>query len=94
MKKYGYFLREQRKLHNYTLAQIEQATGISNQNLSYWENDKRLPSIYFCELLADFYGISVDELIGRDTNYTEQDNYTQNNVHGNNTVHVTKNYNK
>ena len=65
MKKYGYFLREQRKLHNYTLAQIEQATGISNANLSRWESGKVVPSIAFCEQLADYYGITLDELVGR-----------------------------
>ncbi len=49
-----------------TLMDVERETGISNSNLSRWEQGKVLPSVAFCEMLADYYGISLDELIGRD----------------------------
>ncbi|MCI8458056.1 MAG: helix-turn-helix transcriptional regulator [Clostridia bacterium] len=91
---YGKAIKQQRENAKLTQAQLAKATGIPQNSISAWEIDKYIPSIVNCVTLADFYGISVDELIGRDTNYTEQDNYTQNNVHGNNTMHVTKNYSK
>jgi transcriptional regulator with XRE-family HTH domain len=39
---------------------------ISHQNISRWESGQVLPSIDFCVKLADFYGITLDELVGRD----------------------------
>ena len=66
MKNYGQELKYQRTLRNKTLMQVEADTGISNSNLSRWENGKVLPNIDFCVILADYYGITLDELIGRD----------------------------
>ena len=66
MKNYGKILKEIRLERGKTLVDIEKATGISNTNLSRWENNNVIPSIWFCEKLADYYGISLDELVGRD----------------------------
>ena len=66
MANYGEELKYHRIKRNKTLLQVEQDTGISNSNLSRWENGKVLPNIEFCVILADYYGITVDELIGRD----------------------------
>ena len=66
MKNYGEELKYQRLKRNKTLIQVEKDTGINNSNLSRWEKGKVLPSIDFCVSLADYYGISLDELIGRD----------------------------
>lgn len=65
MKNYGEILKEHRIMRGKTLLDVEKATGISNANLSRWESGKVIPSITFCEQLADFYGISLDELVGR-----------------------------
>ena len=65
MKNYGSILKEIRISQNKTLIEVEQATGISNANLSRWESGKVVPSIAFCEQLADYYGITLDELVGR-----------------------------
>ena len=35
------------------------------QNISRWEKNEVEPSISFCVALADYYGITLDELIGR-----------------------------
>ena len=68
MINYGEELKLQRLKNNKTLKQVEQDTGISNANLSRWECGKVMPSINFCVILADYYGITLDELIGRDVN--------------------------
>lgn len=65
MKNYGSILKEIRLSQNKTLIEVEQATGISNANLSRWESGKVVPSIAFCEQLADYYGVTLDELVGR-----------------------------
>ena len=67
MSNYGDFLKEQRLTAKKTLTDVEKATGISNENLSRWENNKNLPNIDFCVLLANYYDISLDELVGRES---------------------------
>lgn len=66
MLNFGEELKFQRIKRNKTLKEVEKDTGISNSNLSRWECGKVLPNINFCVTLADYYGISLDELIGRD----------------------------
>lgn len=65
MVNYGDFLKEQRILNKKTLKEVSNATNISYQNLSRWERGEVLPNIEFCVKLADYYNISLDELIGR-----------------------------
>ena len=45
---------------------LSKATGISQENISRWEANKVIPNVDFCVQLADFYGISVDDLIGHE----------------------------
>ena len=59
----GESLKEARLSRNLSLNQLERLTGISNQNLCRWENGV-IPGVNFCIQLAQFYGITVDELIG------------------------------
>ena len=47
---------------------IAKDTGISQPKLSYFESGKHLPMIDDCIKLADFYDISLDELVGREYN--------------------------
>ena len=63
---YGKELKEMRESYGYTLLDVEKKTGISHQNLSRWENNKISPNIEFCVILADFYHVTIDQLIGRD----------------------------
>ena len=64
---YGEALKYQREINNYTQSEVARKTGLKQQMISHWEANKSLPNIDFCVKLADFYGITVDELIGRDT---------------------------
>lgn len=63
---YGEALKQQRTLMGYTQEQLSKATGIAQPNISAWENNVYAPSMDFCIILAVFYGISIDELVGRD----------------------------
>lgn len=71
MRNYGEILRENRIAKGKTLLDVERDTGISNANLSRWECGKNLPNIDFCVKLADYYEITLDELIGREMNCTK-----------------------
>lgn len=62
----GEILKEYRIERGKTLLEVERETGISNENLSRWERGKSVPSLDFCIKLADYYEITIDELIGRE----------------------------
>ena len=65
MKNIGEELKCQRELNGYTQSALAKGTGISQQKISYYENGKHSPPIDDCIKLADFYGITLDELVGR-----------------------------
>lgn len=65
MKNYGEEIKYQRETHKVSQRELARLTGISQQNISRWENNLAIPSIENCERLADFYGITLDELVGR-----------------------------
>lgn len=66
MLNYGEALKYQREINGHTQSSLAKATGLKQQMISWWEANKGLPNIDFCVQLADFYGITIDELIGRD----------------------------
>lgn len=62
----GEALKYQRKINNLTQGQLAKETKISQQNISRWERNEKIPNINFCIKLADYYKITLDELVGRD----------------------------
>lgn len=64
---FGEALKYQREINEYSQNALAKAVGISQQNISNWEANKKEPSISHCIKLADFYGITLDELVGRDS---------------------------
>ncbi len=67
MINYGESLKYHREAAGLSQSELSKKTGISHQNINRWESGFVLPNIDFCVKLADFYGITVDELIGRDS---------------------------
>ena len=65
MSKISEALKYQRETANLSQSSLAKETGISQQKISYYESGKHVPSIDDCILLAEFYGISLDELVGR-----------------------------
>ncbi len=65
MTDYGEALRYQRDMAGLSQRELSVKINISQQNISRWERGEVLPSIDMCIKLADFYGISLDELVGR-----------------------------
>ena len=62
---YGKIFKELRIEKGLSQRDLAKETGISQQAISFWEQDKRTPNMDDCIILADFYGISLDELVGR-----------------------------
>ena len=67
MSNYGEALKYQREINGYSQSELSRLTGLTQASISYWESNKKSPNIEACEILADFYGISLDELVGRDS---------------------------
>ena len=49
-----------------TQTELAKATGLPQNTISWIESNKGIENIQQCVILADYYGITVDELIGRD----------------------------
>ena len=60
-------LKDTRKKYNYTQTQIANYIQTSQQTYSDYENGKTQPTIETLIKLADFYHVSLDELVGRPT---------------------------
>ncbi len=84
MLNYSEALRFQRKSAGLTQKELSQATKIPQQTISWSESGQGIPNIEFCVQLADFYGISVDELIGRDFPNDEKHTTVNNSFNGSN----------
>ena len=65
MKYYGNELKHHRQEENLNQETLAKLINTSQQNISRWENNEVEPSISYCVALADYYKISLDELIGR-----------------------------
>ena len=64
-KTLGERLKEFRENAGFSQIELANQTNISQQAISLWERNERIPNIQACIALADFYGISLDELVGR-----------------------------
>lgn len=63
-------LREDRDLRQVDVAR---ATGIDQKTLSNYETGKTNPDSYALIRLADFFGVSIDYLVGRDAGRSKRD---------------------
>ena len=63
---YGKATKAMRITTGLSQSQPAKETGIPQNTISWIESDKGIANIFQIVRLADYYGISVDELIGRD----------------------------
>ena len=52
-----------RKMHGYSQDELADKIGISRQTLSKYETGESLPDIEKCMLLADIFGVTMDDLV-------------------------------
>lgn len=55
-----------RKMHGYSQDELADKIGISRQTLSKYETGESLPDIERCMLLADIFGVTMDDLVNFD----------------------------
>ena len=72
-------LKKLRKQKNLTQIALQMQTGIDQALLSKFENGTRIPPTETLMLLADFYDVSMDYIMGR-TSIPEINNNKQNNI--------------
>lgn len=60
----GKALKEQRENAGLSQAALARETGIKQQNISRWESNMHIPDVMQCAVLAKYYGITIEELIG------------------------------
>lgn len=59
-----------RKMKNLSQEQVAEAAGVSRQAYTRWEKGETVPDIESCAALAEFYRVSLDELV----NFSAQEN--------------------
>ncbi|GAB2558441.1 helix-turn-helix domain-containing protein [Gracilibacillus alcaliphilus] len=65
MNKLGQRIKSLREKNNYSQKRVADAVGISNVQLSRYESGDRKPDPETISLLADFFEVSTDYLLGR-----------------------------
>ncbi|MBR1780397.1 MAG: helix-turn-helix domain-containing protein [Oscillospiraceae bacterium] len=63
---FGERIAAYRKAQGLTQEGLAQQLGVTNQAVSKWEGDQCCPDIMLLPALADVFGISLDELFGRE----------------------------
>ena len=64
-------LVELRKIHDMSQEELADQIGVSRQTLSKYETGESLPDIEKCKLLADVFGVSIDDLMNYDSKSNE-----------------------
>jgi len=57
-------LRMERARKNVTQAEVAEATGTTDVAICHWERGVRVPRLDKLQALADYYGVSLDYLVG------------------------------
>lgn len=52
-----------RKLNNLTQLELSEKLNYSDKSISKWERKEGLPDLYTLYLIADLYGITIDQLL-------------------------------
>lgn len=63
---YGNEIKKVRLARGLTQTELAKATKLPQNTISWIESNKGIENIQQCVILADYYGISLDELIGRE----------------------------
>lgn len=64
MKEFAERLKELRAEKGLSQMQVAQATGLSRSAIEFWENAQRVPNANAIVVLAKFYGVTTDYLLG------------------------------
>ena len=68
----GNIIAQYRKKMNITQETLAKQLGVTNQAVSKWESDQCCPDVTLLPKLADIFGITLDELFGREAPKAEE----------------------
>jgi len=71
----GLRLKHLRERNDFSQKRVAESLGISNVQLSRYESGDRKPDPETLALLADFYNVSIDYIIGRTNNKKNNNEY-------------------
>lgn len=60
-------LKRLRKEKGLTQVELAERLNVSQSTIASWENGKRRPDLDFLPTIADFFGVSLSEIYGKDT---------------------------
>lgn len=69
---YGAIIRKLRKSHRLTMKQLGEKINVAESTISGYENEDRKPDLETLQKLADIFDVSVDTILGRDTQYNSR----------------------
>ena len=69
---FGKKISELRKSSGLSQEQFGEMFDVSRQSVSKWESDQSLPELATLIKIADFFNISIDELLGRESVKTSE----------------------
>lgn len=64
MKKFAERLKELRIERKLSQSQLAKVTGLSHTAIVYWENEQRVPNANAIIILAKFFEVTTDYLLG------------------------------
>lgn len=70
---YGRRIKELRKHHKITQLALGEMLGVTQQSVGKWEREDTEPDIRNLLRMADIFGVSVDNLLGRGEPSTQRD---------------------
>lgn len=59
-------LKRLRKERGLTQVELAEKLNLSQSTIASWENGKRRPDLDLLPIIADFFGVSVDEIYGQE----------------------------
>ncbi|MBO5776961.1 MAG: helix-turn-helix transcriptional regulator [Clostridia bacterium] len=74
-KTIGKFIAVLRKANGMTQQELGDKLLVSDNTVSKWERDERMPDISLLPAIAEIFGITTDELLRGERNNTERENY-------------------
>lgn len=65
----GKMIRELRREMDCTQSKLANVLGVTQDSISLWENDKRIPDTQYVVEMAKFFDVSIDYLLGLSDEY-------------------------
>lgn len=73
-------IREFRKKSGLTMKELGQIVGVAESTISLYETGKHQPDIEILTQIADFFGTTIDSLVGRSTDFVQVDSQPDNEI--------------